>query len=115
MQVDGGADPSVGTDPHRDAVGDLEALRLALFVEESDHVAGDALGAQIVVERSVDGDGEPAFLGERELFVGRGADVDVVGFEAERGAVAERQVVPPVVARRRGAPQCAVGLRERVP
>ncbi len=81
MQVRGCLEASVGTEAHADAVGDLESRSLALVVEEPDEVAGGALGAQVVVERRVDGDREATLLGQRELLVRGSADLDVVDLE----------------------------------
>ena len=78
-------------DLHLDPVGDLEAGGLAQVVEQADEVAGDALGAQLVVDGGVDGDRVPALLRQRELGVRLGAHLDVVGPQVHGGAVGERR------------------------
>ena len=60
---------------------------LAVVVEQTDELAGDAFGAQLVVEGGVERDRVAAVLRERELLVRLGADLDVVGLEAHGRAV----------------------------
>ena len=43
--------------------------RLAVVVEHPDHLAGEALEPQLVVERGVERDRDAAVLRERELLV----------------------------------------------
>ncbi len=60
---------------------DVEPVRLAEVVDGADDLAGGALGAEVVVEGEVERDRVRAVLGEGELFVLLGADLDVVGLE----------------------------------
>ena len=78
----GGVDDAVGrAQLDGDAVGEREAVRLAAVVDGPDDLAGDALGAEVVVEREVERDRVRAVLREGEVLVLLGADLDVVGLE----------------------------------
>ena len=78
---------AVGVVAHGDPVADVEAVRLAEVVDRPAELAGDAFGAEVVVEGEVERDRVAAVLGERELLVLLGADLDVVGLEPHDLAV----------------------------
>ena len=76
---------AVGLDGYGDAVGHREAHLLAEVVEAAHDLAGQPFPAQGVVDLEVEGDGPPAFLGQRVGVVAGGADLDVAGLEALAG------------------------------
>ena len=76
-----------GAQHDADAVGEGEPVGFAAIVDGPDDLAGHALGPQIVVEGEVERDCMRAVLGEREVLVLFGADLDVGRLELHLFAV----------------------------
>ena len=111
-----------GIDCHGDAVCELETLVLAEVVQRADQLARHPLDAQLVVELEIEGHRPRAVLGDGELVVLAGANLDVVGAQpltgdldrallleltTERGAVGCRDNAEcPLVKSRAGIRRC---------
>ncbi len=73
---------AVGAQHDGDPVGEREAVRLAPVVDGADDLAGEAFGAQVVVEGEVERDRVRTVLGEGQVLVLLGPDLDVVRVRA---------------------------------